>query len=658
MNILDRVQVLTRMGFSIIPIPWGEKIPKKSWTEYQKRKPTVEEIKSWFNGSPSNIAIITGAISGVVVVDADSEEGCQWVVSNLPPTPLRVKTSAPIGRVQYYYRHPGGIIRNKARINTKEGKKCVDVRGDGGYVIAPGSKHPSGFIYKACDTFYDPLSLDALPIFNSKWIATPDAHCHSGGTNQQGLQLSDEDRIRRSRAYLAKVPGAVEGNGGDTHTFTTACHMVKGFGLAEDEAFSVLKEWNLEKCVPPWSDEELLAKIRNAEKYGNEPIGNKNSSKTTSINSDGPPLKLTSLNTLLSEPEEKIDWIVEGLLQQGGLSVIVAKPKTGKSTIARQLALCVSRGEEFFSRETFPGLVVYLAFEERRSDVRAHFKKMGAVGDEDIKVFAGMAPANAIERVREMAAKEKPILIIVDTLARLTRIKDLNDYSQTTLGIEPLLAIAREIGSHVCFLHHARKGDSKGIDSILGSTGIAGSVDTILVLHRTDKYRTVSSIQRVGQDIEEAVLDFDYERRWATLGGSREQVEIDRTKAALIDYLDGQAEAITERVIDDCVEGNRSHRKKALRQLVDEGKIHRMGSGKKGDPYLYKNSGILVPIISSEPEYQNPKNKITPQNDENYSGSQHSWFFDSGSQYLSSRNYSFEELVESAKQIFGAEVVA
>lgn len=345
-------------------------------------------------------------------------------------------------------------------------------------------------------------------------------------------------------------------------------------------------------------------------------------------------LLLTSLKALLAEPEENTDWIVDGLLPKGGLSVIIAKPKTGKSTLARQLALCVSRGEEFLSRETAKGLAIYLAFEERRRDVQSHFKIMGTVGDEELKVFAGMAPVDAIALVREMATNEKPVLIVVDTLARLARISDLNDYAKVTAGLEPILAIARECGSHVCLLHHARKGDSKGIDAALGSTGITGTVDTIIQIYRTEKYRTISSIQRIGQDIEETVLEFDNKRRWASLGGSREQAEIDRVKTAIIDFLQVQDDAVEEKTIGEGIEATKSYRIKALRQLVCDGIVERLGEGKRGNPYLYKKAGFVVRNISYEPENQNPKNKITPDNHTYNSGSCNLKFFDSGSQNI------------------------
>lgn len=322
-------------------------------------------------------------------------------------------------------------------------------------------------------------------------------------------------------------------------------------------------------------------------------------------------LNLTLLKDLLAEPEETTNYLVEALLPAGGLSLLAAKPKTGKSTLARQLALAVARGDEFLGKKTETGLVIYLAFEERRADVRNHFLKMGATGEENLKIFAGMAPADGLTQLRRTAESEKPSLIIVDTLARLARIKDMNDYSQTTLGLEPFLALAREVGTHVLLLHHAKKGDGRGIDSILGSTGLSGSVDTIINLHRTEEYRTISTIQRDGNDLADTVLQFNKETQITTLGGSREDAEVGSLKGEILHFLAGQESFVLEKSIEDGVEGRTGHKRKALRELVHEGKVEREGKGGRGSPYLYRHndSCSLVPDRYVEQENKHAKDK-------------------------------------------------
>ena len=69
--------------------------------------------------------------------------------------------------------------------------------------------------------------------------------------------------IERAELWLAKVPPAVSGSGGHNTTYTAAVGLVHGFGLSEGEALRLLSEWN-RFCYPPWSERELIHKIRDA----------------------------------------------------------------------------------------------------------------------------------------------------------------------------------------------------------------------------------------------------------------------------------------------------------------------------------------------------------------------------------------------------------
>lgn len=78
--------------------------------------------------------------------------------------------------------------------------------------------------------------------------------------------------VERAEAYLSQVPPAVAGQYGDLHTFQTCCRVVRGFALDDDQAFAVLADWNA-RCQPPWTERQLLQKIRSARRNGREPIG-------------------------------------------------------------------------------------------------------------------------------------------------------------------------------------------------------------------------------------------------------------------------------------------------------------------------------------------------------------------------------------------------
>jgi hypothetical protein len=79
-------------------------------------------------------------------------------------------------------------------------------------------------------------------------------------------------RLARARRFLQSVQPAVSGCRGDLHTFRICCRVVRGFDLSDDEAISVMSDWN-ERCQPPWSERELLTKVHNARKYGREALG-------------------------------------------------------------------------------------------------------------------------------------------------------------------------------------------------------------------------------------------------------------------------------------------------------------------------------------------------------------------------------------------------
>jgi len=166
----------------------------------------------------------------------------------------------------------------------------------------------------------------------------------------------------------------------------------------------------------------------------------------------------------------------------------------------------------------------------------------------------------------------------------------------------------------------AKKGEGKGLNSVLGLTGLTGTVDTIVLRDRTESYRTIQSIQRVGTDLPESVLAFDEMRRVSSLGGSKEEMELKDMKESVYAFFQGLEGPVRETIIDEGVEGNRGIRKKALRKLVSEERGTRTGKGVSGESYLYRTSGFVVSPIYSRPENQTQNNPRFNQNYEANSG--------------------------------------
>lgn len=321
---------------------------------------------------------------------------------------------------------------------------------------------------------------------------------------------------------------------------------------------------------------------------------------------------LTHARDLLTEVEEETDWLIEGLLPSGGFSVITAKPKVGKSTLVKQMALNIAKGLPFLGREVMQGAIIYLALEDKRSEIKKHLRAMGMTANDPFYLYAGGAPLDAIKRITADIAAIKPVLLVVDTLFRLIRLKDGNSYNEVTNALNPLLLLARESGVSILAVHHSKKGDSNIDDCLLGSTAIFGSVDTTILLKRYEGYRTIQSMQRYGEDMPETVLVFDKAAGSTDIGGAKIDQDIHSMENAIFEFLSKQTEPVIEKVITDEVLGKTALKRKALRQLVKEGQIFRTGKGGKGSAFHYSCSPENA---CSQEKTETGNNKNSQKND-------------------------------------------
>lgn len=308
-------------------------------------------------------------------------------------------------------------------------------------------------------------------------------------------------------------------------------------------------------------------------------------------------LPFISVGELLREPADAHSWLVDGLLIKGGLSMTAGKPKAGKSTFARNLCVAVVHDEPFLGRATVRSPVLYLGLEEKRDQVREHFRALGVDDDDPLYVFVDLPPADALERLRVSVEKHRPGLVVIDGLFRFVKAADSNNYAEIYAKLEPLLALARRSGAHVHLTHHEKKaaGECDGQDGVLGSTAIVGSVDLTLVIRRgkDSNRRTIQGTARYGQDLPESVLELDQSGR-VTLAGSRDEVELAEAEARILAALDQAGEPLPEKDAGELV-GIRTLVKGVrgqilgigLRRLVIRGQVVREGGGKRGDPFLY-----------------------------------------------------------------------
>jgi hypothetical protein len=134
-------------GWSVIPVAPHGKRPLLPWRSFQARLASVAEVRRWFERWPdANFAIVTGRLSGLVVLDIDPRHGGADSVAAFEaergPLPATIEVLTGGGGRHLYFRHPGARVGN--RVGLRPG---IDLRADGGCVVAPPSVHPSGRRY-------------------------------------------------------------------------------------------------------------------------------------------------------------------------------------------------------------------------------------------------------------------------------------------------------------------------------------------------------------------------------------------------------------------------------------------------------------------------------------------------------------------------------
>lgn len=298
------------------------------------------------------------------------------------------------------------------------------------------------------------------------------------------------------------------------------------------------------------------------------------------------------LSEFFSETSASKEWLIEGLLPQGGIGLLVAKPKVGKSTISRDLAHALVTGRPFLSRHVIPGRVLFLALEDHPDRLREQFCALGLKGGEDMLVYVGPAPRDGVRWLASMVERFAPSLVVVDPLFKLVRVGDVNAYAETSIVFEGLTRIARGSGAALLLIHHANKG-SEGGDSVLGSTSVMGLADTVMLVKQYHDVRTIKTTHRYGEDLPETVIEMDRESGRLHIGAAFDEAKSYSLLGRITETLGRAGRLLTEPEIREAVKGDRTAVANALRRGVKGDVILRSGAGRRGQPFLYGKRTIL-----------------------------------------------------------------
>lgn len=291
-----------------------------------------------------------------------------------------------------------------------------------------------------------------------------------------------------------------------------------------------------------------------------------------------------------------IPFVIDGLLPQGGFSVLGAKPKQGKSSLSRYEAVCVAQYKPFLGRDTVQGEVVLISLEDQRQHVDNCLHALGydPANDAPIHIVEQLSPDidKTMQAIEDTLVKLPDVrLVIVDTLAKLIRISDLNEYMPMLTAVERLRNLARKFPHlHIQGVCHCKKVKTDDpFDALLGSTALRGEPDTSIALFQEGGDRLIATETRMGRIIPHTVLNAQlvtsggadlvqsfslgevFEQRKAAKKEKTQRKRKQSYEERIVTYLSSRNnEAATQMLVLEEVEGKTERLLEAIQNLAAE----------------------------------------------------------------------------------------
>lgn len=478
----DQARRLVGLGYSIFPLVPNDKKPITENGFKDATNDRVQVAKWWTDNPNANIGIRTGG--GLVVVDVDRlpEDGVRKVLPNpwLKPVTERLEelgaaavVESPTGGFHLYFR-ADRLPAELGEIRNSESKLAegVDVRAEGGYIVAPGSVI-DGRPYRELDhrKLVDRGDLPELP----------------------PALIADFRRMKaaKSRGKLCeKSPDKASGKSigvileGKRHAaLASEAGRLRGLGLGEDAILAELRRFNAERCSPPQDDADLVRLARDfAEKDARE--------------------EWSLVTKKASDIEVKpIEWLIGHRMPRGMISTFVGLPGAGKSMLAAFISSKISTGRGMeVEGESWPprppGRVLMFVFEDGGEMVlRPRLEAMGADlerievcevksrGDEE----SGIDLLRDFQLIERLVIESAPDLIVIDPVNSAWGAgKDQNDDVQVREVLAPYKRLAEAHRAAVLLVTHTNKRSdvSDAQDTASGARAIVGLSRTVYLVGR------------------------------------------------------------------------------------------------------------------------------------------------------------------------------
>lgn len=245
-------ETLKMLEFGMRLLPVRAKQKKPLVPDWPKEATTDRaQIDKWAREYPNcNWGIATGRESGVFVVDVDGEEGERTVQRLTEEHGEAWKNTYSVTTANgfhLYYANPPDVTINS---NVKRIAPGLDMRGEGGQAIAPGSIHPSGIVYS--------IKAD-LPIADAEpWLL------------DLILNPRSKSQSKNPSTALAVTFGASQveaGEGSRNSTLTMLAGGMRRKAMAYESIAAALLQENQKRCKPPLGEDEVLSIARSVSKY-------------------------------------------------------------------------------------------------------------------------------------------------------------------------------------------------------------------------------------------------------------------------------------------------------------------------------------------------------------------------------------------------------
>lgn len=457
---------LADVGFNVFPVNGKE--PRVRWRDASTRDPN--QILVWWTTWPGAGVGIDCGKSGVVVIDLDVKDVdgvAAWKELADGRAPATFYVDTPSGGQHHYFRDPEGAYRNSA----SEVAPGIDVRGVGGYVVAPGSP---GYGWHA----EQPVSLDDLP-------ALPDGVIPpSRGRDYGHWRQLDRDALDpRDHAALVELEnlGGHDAYAADGYIAVTR----PGKPTGASASIGFVGPGIVRVFTPNWPP------LKDGRVYTVDDLKDAAATPGGSRTADPRQVRLTIVEAINVQP---VTWLWEGRLPVGTVTLLAGREGIGKSTVAYQLVADITRGLLDGAHKGTPRSVIICATEDSWAHtITPRLKAAGAdltrVYRVDVVTPTGEAPLVLPLDVVGLAASVREVdavMVLFDPIiSRLSDQLDTHKDAEVRRGLEPIGAMADELGVVVLGVIHVNKsGSTDALNAVMGSRAFSSVARAVLFCMR------------------------------------------------------------------------------------------------------------------------------------------------------------------------------